>query len=43
MALLPSESLYLGDRHPFDADVAERILHFLQLKWFNDRFDFLHI
>src|SRR6202000_3294311 len=43
MAFLAAETLHFRDGHAFRADLGQRVLNFLQLEWFNDRFDFLHI
>jgi len=40
--LLPPKPFHLGDRHSVNPDVAESILHFVQLERLDDRFDFLH-
>ena len=42
MALLPSESLDLGDGDSGDADFVQRVLHIVELKWLDDRLDLLH-
>ena len=42
VAFLAAESFDFADGHAFDADFAEGVLHFLQLEWLDDRFDFLH-
>jgi hypothetical protein len=43
VALLPPESADLAYGHPFDADLAQGVLYFLELERFDDRFDFLHV
>src|SRR5438270_6114269 len=42
MALLPPESLDLGDGDSGNADFVQRVLHIVELKWLDDRFDLLH-
>jgi hypothetical protein len=42
VAFLTTKAFDFGYRHAFNADFTERIFHFLQLEWFNYRFDFLH-
>jgi hypothetical protein len=42
VALLPAEALDLGDREPGDADLRQRLAHFVQLERLDDRFDFFH-
>src|ERR1043165_6329117 len=43
VAFLAAESFHFGNGHSFDAHVSEGILHFFELEWFYDCFDFLHI
>src|SRR5580704_5668207 len=42
VALLPSMSPSLHDRHTVDADLDQRILHCIQLRRLNHRFNLLH-
>jgi hypothetical protein len=42
VAFLAAESLYLGDSHPFDADVGERVFYFLEFEGLDDGDDELH-
>src|SRR5665213_3647372 len=42
MALLPAEALGLDDGDPFDADLVQGLLHFIQLERLDDRLDLLH-
>ena len=39
---LPAKTLDLGDGHSLDAQFVERLLDFIQLERFDDRFDFFH-
>src|SRR5688572_27831123 len=40
--LLPAESFYLGYRQTADADFRERLAHFIEFEWLENRFDFFH-
>src|SRR2546425_11298473 len=42
VAFLAAKPFDFADGHPFDANVTEGVLHFLQLEWFDDSFDFFH-
>jgi hypothetical protein len=42
MALLPAIAFDLGDGQPLHADSGQRIAHFVELKWFDDRHDDFH-
>src|ERR1700730_13122048 len=42
MALLPAKALGLGDGDALQADLLQRLFHFVELEWFDDRFDLLH-
>src|SRR5262245_8376781 len=42
VALLAPEAPHLGDGHPDDADLGERLLHVVELEGLDDRLDLLH-
>src|SRR5262245_54292339 len=42
MALLPAETLDLGDGEAGHAELGQRLAHFVELERLNDRFDLLH-
>src|SRR3982751_1855864 len=42
VSLLPAEPLPLGDGQSRDADLGKRLAHFVELEWFDDRFDLFH-
>ena len=42
VALLAAEALHLGDGEPGDADLGERLAHFVELERLDDGFDLLH-
>src|SRR5690606_8270955 len=42
-AFLAPETFHFSDGHAFDAYVPKGILLFLELEWFDDRFDFFHL
>ena len=42
VALLAAEALDLGDGEPRDADLGERLAHFVELERLHDRFDLPH-
>ena len=43
MALLAPEALDFGDSQPGDAALGQRLSHFFELEWFDDRRDLLHV
>jgi hypothetical protein len=42
VALLPAEALHLGHGQAGDADLGERLAHFVELERLHDRFDLFH-
>jgi hypothetical protein len=42
VALLAAESLDLGHGQAGDANLRQRFTHFVELEWFDDRFNFFH-
>src|SRR5690606_37323775 len=42
MTLLTAKTFDFRYGHPFDSQLGEGFLHFLQLEGFNNRFDFFH-
>ena len=42
VAFLPAEPAHFAQRHSFDANRGERVLHRFGLKRLDDRLDFLH-
>src|ERR671912_705666 len=43
VALLAPEALGLDHRDALQADLLQRFLHFVELEWFDDGFDLLHL
>jgi hypothetical protein len=43
MALLAAEALGFGDGDAGNADFMQRLFHFIELEWLDDRFDFFHV
>jgi hypothetical protein len=43
MTFLAAEPFNFTDGHAFDPDFAEGILHFFELEWFYNGFDFFHL
>src|SRR6516162_1013618 len=42
VALLTAEALGLGNRYSLQTHFLQRLLHLIELEWFDDRLDFFH-
>src|SRR6185312_12332006 len=43
MTLLAAETFGFRDRDALDTDFLQRLLHLVELEWFDDGFDFFHV
>jgi hypothetical protein len=43
MALLPAEAFNFRYSHSLDSELRQRLFHFLELEWLDDRFQFFHV